>query len=246
MRAFSSLGSSSGSVIAARKAADHGNFDEFVERLLAEELVDAIGKPFDRGAIDDLLRRRGEHELFAGIGERVVGDQRGDVAEFGSFGLQEFATRGNAVEKIGDTDGGACRKARGFHADKFAAGEFDARAFGLLRRRAFRAAGARQRRWWEGLRRENPACDGEEIVGGAQLAGGVALEGEQRVIVGHAVAVVDDANHALAAGFDFDADGFGAGVERVFEQLFDDGGGPLDDFARGDAVGDSFRENADA
>ena len=87
---------------------------------------------------------------------------------------------------------------------------------------------------------------GEQIVGGAQFAGGVTLEGEQRVVVGHAVAVVDDADHALAAGFDFDANAVGAGVERVFEQLLDDGGGALDDFAGGDAVGDSFREYADA
>ncbi len=72
----------------------------------------------------------------------------------------------------------------------------------------------------------------------------MALEGEQRVVVGHAVAVVDDANHALAAGFDFDANGFCAGVEGVFEELLDDGGGALDDFARGDAVGDGFGEDA--
>jgi len=63
----------------------------------------------------------------------------------------------------------------------------------------------------------------------------VALEGEERVVVGHAVAVVDDANHALAAGFDFYANGFRRRLERVFEELFDDGGGTLNDFARGDA-----------
>ncbi len=68
----------------------------------------------------------------------------------------------------------------------------------------------------------------------------MALESEERIVVGHAVAVVDDANHALAARFDFDANSFCAGVERVFEQLLDDRGGPLDDFARGDAVGDGF------
>src|SRR5260370_34034196 len=83
-------------------------------------------------------------------------------------------------------------------------------------------------------------------VGGAEVAGGVELEREERVIVGDDVAVVDDANHALAAGFDFDANGFGAGVEGVLKQLLDDGGRPLDDLARGDAVGDSFGEYADA
>ena len=43
--------------------------------MLAEELVDAIGKALDRRTVDDLLRRRCEDELFAGIGKRVVGDE---------------------------------------------------------------------------------------------------------------------------------------------------------------------------
>jgi len=38
-----------------------------------------------------------------------------------------------------------------------------------------------------GLRRGSRASDGEEVVGGAQLAGGVALEGEERVVVRHAM-----------------------------------------------------------
>ena len=38
----------------------------------------------------------------------------------------------------------------------------------------------------------------------------------------------------------------GAGVERVLEQFFDDGGGALDHFAGGDLVGDLIGKNADA
>ena len=62
----------------------------------------------------------------------------------------------------------------------------------------------------------------------------------------HAVAVVGDADELAAAGFDLDADAGGAGVERVFEQLFDDGGGAVDDFAGGDLVGDLVGQDADA
>src|SRR5580704_15504604 len=64
--------------------------------------------------------------------------------------------------------------------------------------------------------------------------------------MGHAVAIVDHANHALAASFDLDADGLRAGVERILEQLLHDGRGPLDDFASRDAVGNSFRQDADS
>ena len=94
--------------------------------MLAEELIDAIGEAFDGSAVDDLLRRRGENELFAGIGERVVRDERSDVAKLGGFGFQKFAARGNGVEKIGDADGCARGKARRLYVDEFAAGEFDA------------------------------------------------------------------------------------------------------------------------
>ena len=41
----------------------------------------------DRGTVDDLLRRCGEDELLAGIGEGVVSDEGRDVAEFGGFGF---------------------------------------------------------------------------------------------------------------------------------------------------------------
>ncbi len=45
-----------------------------------------------------------------------------------------------------------------------------------------------------------------EIVGGAELGGGVALEGEEGVVPDHAVAVVGDADELASSGFDLDAD----------------------------------------
>src|SRR5208282_3562873 len=59
----------------------------------------------------------------------------------------------------------------------------------------------------------------------------------------HAVAVVDDADHPLAADFRLHANGLRPGVQRVFEQLFNDRSGTLDHFARSDFICDSFRQN---
>src|SRR5260370_42490200 len=98
----------------------------------------------------------------------------------------------------------------------------------------------------EGFAAEAEGGDRQEVVGGAELRGGVALEGEEGVVLDHAVAVVGDADELAASGFDFDADAGGAGVERVFEELFDDGGGALDDFAGGDLVRREVGEDADA
>ena len=55
-----------------------------------------------------------------------------------------------------------------------------------------------------------------------------------------------DANKFAATGFDLDAYARGAGVDRIFQELFDDGGGAFDDFACGDLVRHEVREDADA
>ena len=176
----------------------------------------------------------------------VMRDQRSDVPELGGFRFQELPPRGNAIEKVGDADGRAHRQPGGLHADQLAAGKFDAGAVFFLRGARFeqqaRHRGDRRQRLAAEAQRRNR----EQIVGGAQLGRGVALECQKRVVVHHAAAVVDDADHALAARFDFDAHGIGAGVERVFEQLLHHRGGPLDHFAGGNAVGDGFRQYADA
>lgn len=74
----------------------------------------------------------------------------------------------------------------------------------------------------------------------------MALEGEQSVVANHAAAVVSDADEAASAGFDFNADACGSGIEGVFEEFFHDRGGAVDDFASGDLIGDLVGENADA
>jgi len=55
------------------------------------------------------------------------------------------------------------------------------------------------RRWLASLRRE-PSVDRHQVVGGLELLVGGARR-RAGVVVGHAVAVVDHADHALAPGF---------------------------------------------
>ena len=64
----------------------------------------------------------------------------------------------------------------------------------------------------------------------------MTLECEKRIVAIHAVAVVGDANELATAGFDFDANAICAGVEGVFEEFFDDGGGTIDDFTGSNLV----------
>ena len=83
-------------------------------------------------------------------------------------------------------------------------------------------------------------ADAKEIVGLAQLAGGVAGEGERQIVGVDAAAVVHDANQFGAALFEVDVDARRAGVQAIFEQFLDDAGRPLDDLAGGD-LGDDGR-----
>ncbi|OPZ82680.1 MAG: hypothetical protein BWY76_02644 [bacterium ADurb.Bin429] len=77
----------------------------------------------------------------------------------------------------------------------------------------------------------------KEVVGDGDLAGGVPLQREHRVLARHPAAVVGDLNE-LAPGFlDHHLDIGGAGVERVLHQFLYHRGGTLDDFAGGDLIG---------
>ncbi len=76
--------------------------------------------------------------MSCGMGESVVGDERGDVGELGLLGLEEFAAGGGVEEEIADGDGGSDGEAGVFDAEDVAAGDLDEGAGGALRRRGFR------------------------------------------------------------------------------------------------------------
>ena len=68
------------------------------------------------------------------------------------------------------------------------------------------------------------------------LARRVALDRKPRVLRLHPFAVVFDADLLLAAELDVNREAPSSGVDRVLDELLDDGRRPLDDFARRDLV----------
>ena len=228
----------------AHGRANRQKFKQIVERLPTEKLVDALGHRLDGRRVNDFLRRRLQHELFVGMRERVMRDERSDVPEFRRLRLQEIAPRRHAVKKIGHADRRPRRQPLRVHADKFSARKFDARSLFFLGRARLQQQ-ARDR----GDRRQRLAAkperrDREQIVGRAQLRRRVPLKRQQRVVVNHPGPVVDHANHPLAARFHFHANRPRPRVQRVFEQFFHNGRGSLDHFARGDLVRDVLRKYA--
>ena len=88
--------------------------------------------------------------------------------------------------------------------------------------------------------------NGGEVFGPVNLAGGMAFETEQGIVLAHADAVVSHADEAASAGLDLDRDPARLRVQGVFDQFLDHAGGPLDHFAGSDLVGDLFGEEPDA
>ena len=95
------------------------------------------------------------------------------------------------------------------------------------------------------LAAEAEGADADQVPRAADLAGGVALQGEARVVRAHALPVVAHPDQCLAAILEFNANGAGARVERVFHQFLDDRCRPLDHLARGDLVGHRGRQDGD-
>ena len=73
----------------------------------------------------------------------------------------------------------------------------------------------------------------------------MAIHREPEIAIGHAAAVVGDADPPPAAAVAENVDPAGAGVDGVFNQFLDHAGRPLDHFAGGDAVDELFGELAD-
>ena len=99
---------------------------------------------------------------------------------------------------------------------------------------------------WQRFAAKAEGGDVLKVVKVADFAGGVGGEGEREVVRVDAAAVVAHADEFAAAVFDVDVDVCRPGVDGVFHDFFDDGGGALDDFTGGDLVDEVVGQLLDA
>ena len=116
------------------------------------------------------------------------------MRQFGLLGAQEFPARRDVVEQVAHRDHGAAAQRRLLAAQHLAAGDFDARAGGFLHRSRLQQQARDRSDGGQRLPAKTQRGDGEQVLDVAQLAGGVAFEGQQRVVAQHAAAVVHDAD----------------------------------------------------
>ena len=72
----------------------------------------------------------------------------------------------------------------------------------------------------------------------------MAVDGERKVAMGHAAAIIRDADPPPAAAVGENVDAAGAGIDGVFDEFLDHARGTFDHLAGGDAVDDLFGELA--
>ncbi len=204
---------------------------------IAVQLVEAIRQRGGRRAAEEHARpaRHGEPDL--GVAQRELRRHAGDLRRLGRVRLQELAPGREVVEEVGHLDDRAGRHAdlghRGYGAAVDAhLGPGDSFSPAGPQHEVRHGRDARQR-----LAAEAHRADGLEVLGPRDLAGGMPLQREARVGGIHPLAVVLDADERLAAHLDRHADARRAGVDGVLDELLHDRRGTLDDFARGDLVG---------
>ena len=73
----------------------------------------------------------------------------------------------------------------------------------------------------------------------------MAVDGEREIAMGHAAAIIRDADPPPAAAIGEDVDAAGTGIDGVFDEFLDHTRGTFDHLAGGDAVDDLFGELAD-
>ena len=239
------VGGQPGEAVDADGAGGAVERDEGVERGTAEEVEQAAAQVGGgREPVERIAVAR-ERERHARMRDRVDEEHVADVRELGLVGSQERAARGDVVEQVAHLDHRAGRGAAVAHVAQDAAVDADLGA-GVVcgAARPQREAGDR-RDGREGFAAESERGDVLDVLDGPDLARGLALGREERVVAPHAAAVVRDGDELAPAGGHRDVDAARPGVERVLEQLLLDGRGPLHDLARGDLVRHVLGEDAD-
>ena len=137
-------------------------------------------------------------EVQLGMGQRIVRHQRCHVGELGALCLEKFFPRRNIEEQIAYRDRGSRRQPSFFHPQHLATRQLNTRAALSVWHSRPRLCiclqhHARHRRdRGQRLAAKAQRSDVQQIVGIFDLGSGVALEGQQRVIVHHAAAVIAD------------------------------------------------------
>jgi hypothetical protein len=168
-----------------------------------------------------------------------------DMTQFHYIGSQEFTAGGQALEQPSYPDGGSRIGRCLDHILQFTVvylhseGNFQISVSG--KQTEVRYSGYRRQSFSSEAQRTNV----DDVVNIANLAGGVAFEGQHGVIRFHAHTVVDHLDEVFPPILHYYRDGIRSGIDTVFHQLFYYRSRAFYHFARSDFITDIFRKDID-
>ena len=186
-----------------------------------------------------------EREVEVVVDERHAVELLLDVGHFDVVGLEEVAAGWHVEEEVLDGHRGAVGGGDDFVGPHLGALYEHERAGFTLGGLGLQLHVGNGGDGGHGLAAEPLGGDVEQVVGRAQLGGGVPLEAETGVVERHALAVVDDLYQGAPGILDDELDVGGPGVNGVFEKFLDHGGGTLHHLAGSDLVGHCIGQEFD-
>ena len=220
--------------------AAEGRLDMDGQQVLAVAAAIDVGDALQVVAaaqVHEFLAVAVQGEGYLGIDQHDALEGRQDIVQLGGVGLEELTAGGDVEEEVADREAAAHGTGARLVTLDTRGGQRETGAYlvGL-------AAGAQLdlrhgSDGRQGLATEAHGAQREEVVGLPYLRGGMPLEGQTGIGLGHAAAVVDDLD-GRATGIDHQhIDGGGAGIDGILDQLLDDGSRPLYDLAGSYLVG---------
>ena len=151
------------------------------------------------------------------ISQGQAGDGILNMPGFRGNALHEFQPRRGIKIKVVDGDGRSLGQARWSHRYYIAPDSLDNHTFTGPTGAGFELQTGYSGNAGEGFSTEAQGLQVQQILIVPDLAGGMALQSQHRIILVHAFAVINHLNEIFAAVLDFYVDMHGSCVQRVFD-----------------------------
>ena len=220
--------------------------DQLLGQLAAVEQLEAINQSVGGRQVEDVAAIVRQCHVQSWMGQCHPGELFGDVAKFGGRPLEKLAANRGVGEQAGDVERRAGWPGGRLRGPDVAVVDDQLGSGDRLGGATADDESADLRDRCQCFATESHRVDAKQILGRADLAGGVCGDGQQDVVGVDSFSVVDDPDPLAASLFDLDINPGRQGIDAVLQQFLDHARRPLDHLAGGDLVDDPVVELLDS